>query len=87
MSRRFLLTTPEGIKTLYRQHKTCSEQAADGFISTEMVFRDAMSAHELHLLIIMLRETLRKAGRQIPAGSRILRSKINEALSITSSWD
>lgn len=47
MPKRFLLSTPEGLRVLQARHPAASIQGPHGFISTEVVFQDARSAHEL----------------------------------------
>ena len=47
MPKQFLLSTPEGLRALQVQHPAISIQGPHGFISTEVVFLDARSAHVL----------------------------------------
>ena len=51
MPRQFLLSTPEGLRALQARHRAASIQGPHGFISTEVVFRDARSAHDLQAVL------------------------------------
>jgi hypothetical protein len=51
MPRHYLLSTPEGLRTLQARHPCKSIQGPHGFISTEVVFHDARSAHDLQSIL------------------------------------
>jgi hypothetical protein len=73
MSRHFLLSTPEGLRALQARQPAKSIQGPHGFISTEVVFRDARSAHDLQAAL----RTLFLAAAQVHQETRAPRGRIS----------
>ena len=54
MTYTLLSTTPEGLKALQRTRSSATLQGPDGFISSEIMYRDAAAAHELEAALLDL---------------------------------
>jgi hypothetical protein len=67
-TRKFLLTTPQGILALRDQQPEPCIQGPNGFVSLEGAFRDALSAHMLHEDLRILLEATRWALQEARAG-------------------
>lgn len=71
MPRHHLLSTPTGLKSLQKRQPRATVRGEFGFVSTELVFADALSAHELQSLL----EELYRAAARVHAKVRVVRGK------------
>lgn len=90
MPKYYLLTTPKGLRSLQARYPPHTIQGPDGFISSELVFRDALAAHAIQAILCQLAQAAARAHQEgHQATGRITRQTLADlsgALAKAQAW-